>query len=123
MQYILDTNVVSELRKGERCNQNVRSWFQSELIPNGGAISVVSIREIRKGIELISGRDYEQAERLSKWLQQLKGDYADRILPVTTEIAEEWGRLNTSRPLPAVDSFNCCNCECAWPDTCYTKYV
>lgn len=104
MRYLLDTNVVSELRKGIRCNRAVAAWEQAELIPHGGAISVLTIGEIRKGIQLISQRDPQQAARLESWLRDLFRSFADRVLPVSVDVAEEWGRLNAMRPLPAVDS-------------------
>jgi toxin FitB len=104
MRYLLDTNIVSELRKGLRCDPAVAAWEQAELVPLGGAISVITIGEIRKGIELIAQRDPHQAIRLEAWLAGLCRDFANRILPVTIDVAEEWGRLNALRPLPAVDS-------------------
>ncbi len=104
MRYLLDTNVVSELRKGARCDPSVAAWEQAELTPYGGAISVLTIGEIRKGIDLIAHRDERQAARLEAWLTGLCRDFADRILPVSREVAEAWGRLNARRPLPAVDS-------------------
>ncbi len=104
MRYLLDTNIVSELRKGARCHTAVATWEKAELIPHGGAISVLTIGEVRKGIDLITNRDPQQAARLESWLTRLRRDFANRILPVSREVAEEWGRLNAHRPLPAVDS-------------------
>jgi predicted nucleic acid-binding protein len=104
MRYLLDTNIVSELRKRARCDPAVAAWEQAELIPYGGAISVITIGEIRKGIDLIARRDRQQAARLESWLAGLCQSFANRILPVSKEVAEEWGRLNALRPLPAVDS-------------------
>lgn len=104
MRYLLDTNIVSELRKGVRCDPAVAAWEQAELIPYGGAVSVLTIGEIRKGIQLISQRDQQQAIQLESWLTGLSRDFAGRILPVSRDVAEEWGRLNALRPLPAVDS-------------------
>jgi predicted nucleic acid-binding protein len=104
MRYLLDTNIVSELRKGPRCHPAVAAWEQAELIPYGGAISVLTIGEIRKGIDLIAHRDPQQAARLESWLAGLYRDFASRILPVSRDVAEAWGRLNALRPLPAVDS-------------------
>jgi len=104
MRYLLDTNVISELRKGNRCDPAVTAWEQAELIPFGGALSVITLGEIRKGIDLIAQRDPRQAAALDSWLQGINQQYGDRILPITREVAEEWGRLNAKRPLPAVDS-------------------
>jgi predicted nucleic acid-binding protein len=104
MRYLLDTNVISELRKGSRCNPAVAAWEQTELISQGGAISVITIGEIRKGIDLIAQRDQRQAASLATWLQGLGQQFASRILPITIDVAQEWGRLNAKRPLPAADS-------------------
>lgn len=104
MRYLLDTNIVSEFRKGLRCDPAVAAWEKAELIPQGGAISVITIGEIRKGIELIALRDPHQSARLESWLRGLYQRFDKRILPISAEIAEEWGRLNAKRPLPAMDS-------------------
>jgi len=104
MRYLLDTNIVSELRKGSRCDRSVAGWEQTELIPHGGAISVITIGEIREGVDLIAQRDSQQAARLESWLAGLCQSFANRILPVFTDVADRWGRLNAVRPLPAVDS-------------------
>jgi predicted nucleic acid-binding protein len=104
MRYLIDTNVLSELRKRTRCHPSVAAWEHTELAPHGGAVSVLTIGEIRKGIDLISQRDPQQASSLEFWLNGLLENFVDRILPITTEVALEWGRLNGLRPLPAVDS-------------------
>lgn len=104
MRYLLDTNVLSELRKGTRCDPGVAAWEKAELVPRQGAVSVIVLGEIRKGIELIAARDPLSGSRLESWFQGLCVAFVDRILPVTREIAEEWGRLNARRPLPAADS-------------------
>ncbi len=102
MSYLLDTNVVSEARKGERADPGVRTWLSSvrarELY-----ISVLVVGEIRQGIERLRRRDPAGAETFDAWLERLLRDYADRVVPVTAEIAEEWGRMNVPDPLPAVD--------------------
>ena len=104
MRYLLDTNVLSELRKGERCDPAVAAWVQTELVVYQGAVSVIALGEIRKGIERLKPRDPTAAARLEVWLQGLYRLFGERVLPITREIAEEWGRLNAQRPLPAVDS-------------------
>ena len=104
MLYLLDTNVLSELRKGPRCDPAVAAWERTELFVHKGAVSVIVLGEIRRGIELIALRDPVSGSRLESWFQGLCRNYSDRILPVTHEIAEEWGRLNARRPLPAADS-------------------
>ena len=104
MRYLLDTNIVSELRKGARCDPAVGAWERAELLPGGGAVSVLTIGEIRKGIDLLARRDPRQAAGLESWLVRLCETFADRVLPISDVVAQEWGRLNALRPLPAVDS-------------------
>ena len=66
-------------------------------------LSVLVIGEIRQGIERLQRRDPIQAQAYERWLGALRTEYADRILPVTEEVAEEWGRLNAIDPLPVID--------------------
>ena len=101
MSYLLDTNIVSEVRKA-RANQHVRAWFAS--VPGQSLyLSVLTVGEIRRGIERLRRHDPAQAAVFETWLATLRQRYADRLLPVTSEIAEEWGRLNVPDPLPTVD--------------------
>lgn len=104
MRYLLDTNILSELRKGERCDTAVAAWAQAELMLHQGAMSVIALGEIRKGIELITRRDPAAAANLNDWLDGLCARFGERILPISAQIADEWGRLNARRPLPAADS-------------------
>jgi predicted nucleic acid-binding protein len=99
--YILDTNVVSEVRK-RNGSQLVKDWVDISLGPTL-YLSAISVGEIRFGIELRRNRDPQQALVLERWLARLYQSFQDRIIPVTTDIAEEWGRLNRERPLPASD--------------------
>lgn len=101
MSFLLDTNVVSEARRATG-DANVREWFaatsSSELY-----LSVLVLGEIRQGIERLRRRDPTQARVLDAWLATLRERYGARLLPVTAEIADEWGRLNVPDSLPAVD--------------------
>ena len=102
MSYLLDTNVVSELRKGPRCDPGVASWFagiSSEEI----YLSALILGEIRKGVENIRRRDQAAAEALEGWFQELVATHSDRILPIDQAIAEQWGRFNVPDPLPVLD--------------------
>lgn len=102
MSYLLDTNVVSELRKRTRASAAVSSWF-ANVDSNDLFLSALVVGELRQGTERIRRRDPVAAERLERWLLALVESYADRILPVDQRIAELWGRLNVPDPLPAVD--------------------
>lgn len=99
--FLLDTNVISEARKAA-VNPNVRAWLESvsgvDLF-----LSVLVLGEIRQGIERLRARDPPEAAVFDAWLGTLKREYASRILPITPEIAEEWGRLNAPNRVPVVD--------------------
>ena len=90
MKYLLDTNVISELMK-VRPNDGVVTWL-SELDEDEVCISVVTITELRYGIErLATGK---RREILEAWLRKdLSGRFEGRILPVDFEVADAWGRL------------------------------
>ena len=101
MSYLLDTNIVSEARKGERANPGVVAWLSS--VRSGELyISVLVVGEIRQGVERLRRRDPAQAEAFDAWLERLLRDYAERVVPVNAEIAEEWGRMNVPDSLSAV---------------------
>jgi predicted nucleic acid-binding protein len=102
LSYLIDTNVLSELRKGERCDPNVSHWFAS-VDPEEVFLSVLAVGEIRNGIERIRRRDDRSARVLDTWLRKLLAEHSDRILPIDEAIAQEWGRLSGPDPLPVVD--------------------
>ena len=103
MPFLLDTNVLSELRKGARCDPSVTSWAARQSRETH-YLSALSLGEIRKGIELLRRKAPRDASALEDWLARLVGQYEGFILPVTPEIAETWGHLCARRPLPVIDS-------------------
>lgn len=101
MTFLLDTNVVSEIRK-QAPDAGVAGWFAS--VPADGLfISVLVVGEIRQGIERLARRDPAQADSFERWLSQLVDGYGDRLVPITAQIAQVWGRLNVPDPVPVVD--------------------
>lgn len=102
--YLLDTNVLSELRKEKRCDAGVRQWFE-ETAPEELFISVLVLGEIRQGIERIRLRDPVQARALEKWLLWIATEFHDRLLPVDEKVADQWGRLGSQQPVPILDAF------------------
>lgn len=101
MSFLLDTNVVSEIRK-RAPHPNVLGWFSS--VPASDLfLSVLVVGEIRQRVDRLARRDPAQAAVFEHWLKQLVAVYEDRIVPVTTEVAEVWGRLNVPDPVPVVD--------------------
>jgi toxin FitB len=101
MTYLVDTNVVSELRKTEP-DPNVLAWYggvtSAEIF-----VSALSIGEIRLGIERLRRKDGPRANLLEQWLHGLHTSYGDHIINVDAAVAEEWGRLNVPDPLPVID--------------------
>jgi toxin FitB len=99
---LIDTNVISELRKGDRADSAVTSWF-AKLADEEIFLSVLTLGEIRRGIEGIRRRDRKAAAALDSWFGRINEAHRDRIVPVDRAIAEEWGRMNVPNPLPAID--------------------
>ena len=102
MSLLLDTNIVSELRKGERADVRVREWFAT-VAEEDLHLSVLVIGELRRGIERVRSRDTRQAQALERWLQRLVRQHTNRILPVDQRIADEWGRFSARRSVAPVD--------------------
>jgi len=100
--FLLDTNVVSELRKKDRCELKVDAWAKS--VPrNTDYLSVLVIGELTRGAVLKRRNDPATADALEKWIERLKHLYGDRILPVSMEVAQAWGKLSAIRPIPPED--------------------
>jgi toxin FitB len=97
--YLVDTNVLSEARRG--CKE-ARIWLRS-IDPTTIYLSVITLGEIMKGIALKLRADTRAAAALTAWLEQLRRDHSDRILPITDGIALEWGRLAAARPRGMAD--------------------
>jgi predicted nucleic acid-binding protein len=103
LSYLIDTNVLSELRRKEPDPQVVR-WI-SQRPATTLHLSVLTLGELRKGIAALA--DGDRKSRLLDWLEvELTGFFAGRILPIDAATADQWGRLmaNAGRPLPAIDS-------------------
>jgi toxin FitB len=100
--FLLDTNVVSELRKGARADTGVRAWFDDHDTDQLW-LSVLVVGELRRGAELLRRRDNRAGKRLSDWLVGVTSEYGDRIVPITTEVCERWALLNVPDPLPVID--------------------
>ena len=102
--FLVDTNVISEIRKGRRSDANVGNWYAS-VDESHLFISSLTVGEIRKGIELARNRDdSSQAVTLETWLGTVLQRYADRILTVDSSVADTWGHISAIRPVPVVDA-------------------
>ena len=102
VKYLLDTNIISEIRKGPRCHPNVAAWY-SNIEEESLYLSVLVLGEIRKGIEGLRDRDAGKANELDLWLEQLQTSFQSQILPVDTAISQEWGRLSSLHTVPVID--------------------
>lgn len=103
MSLLLDTNVLSELRKGARANARLRAWFDGVSVDEI-YLSALVVGELRRGIELVRRRDTKQAATIERWLTRVTTDHAERILPVDGPVADQWGRLTAKQPGSVVDT-------------------
>ncbi|HED12552.1 MAG TPA: type II toxin-antitoxin system VapC family toxin [Gammaproteobacteria bacterium] len=103
--YLVDTNVISEIRKKLKANQGIRAFFK-KVIEDATPlfVSVVTVGELRRGVELVRYRgDVRQADQLDEWLDALLGKYQDNILDINQDIAQLWGKLRVPHPENAMD--------------------
>ncbi len=103
MSLLLDTNVISELRKGSKADPNVVDWYAG-VTEEEIHLSVLVVGELRRGVERLRERDSRQAGALERWLRQVLRDHAERILPVDFRVAERWGRLTAIRSGSVIDT-------------------
>ncbi len=103
--YLIDTNVVSEARKGARANRGVIDFYRRAI----GAgqrlyLSVVTLGELRRGVELVRHKgDFAQAERLERWLDEVLERSGSNLLGLDADAAQIWGRLRVPRPEHELD--------------------
>ncbi len=102
MSFLIDTNIISEIRKGDRCDAAVAAWWAG-VADDDLWLSAMVLGEIRKGVELARRRDPQKAAVLEAWLSDVVSGFGDRVLPVDASVAEEWGRMNAIRPVPVID--------------------
>ncbi len=103
MSYLIDTNVISEVRKGPRCDVHVSAWYAS-VAAEDIFLSTLVLGEIRKGVELARPRDPAKAAALERWLEMVKAAFQGRVLGIDDAVSDRWGRMNAIRPVPTIDS-------------------
>ena len=103
VKYLVDTNVISEIRKGARGHRQVLNWWNS-IHPSQIFLSVLAIGEIHRGIVGIRGKDLHQANHLEAWLDGLIQVFGNRLIPVDQRTALVWAEICTGRTLPIIDS-------------------
>lgn len=103
MSFLIDTNIISEVRKGARCNPGVARWW-ADVAEGDLWLSTLILGEIRKGVELARRRDQDKAAVLEAWLGEVVAGFGDRLLPVDAAVSDEWGRISAIRPVPVIDA-------------------
>lgn len=103
--YLVDTNVISEARKRQRANRGVLAFFRQAAKSDLDLyLSVVTVGELRRGVELVRHRgDERQAATLDAWLGTVLSDFAQSILPVDEDVGQLWGCLRVPHPEHALD--------------------
>jgi len=103
--YLVDTNVLSEIRKKKNANRGVTNFFKLAIKNEDSLyLSVITIGELRRGVELIRHRgDTRQANLLEKWLYVILTEYKDNILEIDEDIAQLWGKLRSPHHEHALD--------------------
>jgi toxin FitB len=102
VKFLVDTNVISEIRKRDRAHPNVIRWVAHTAVEEIGT-SVLVLAEIRRGIELKRRSDPEQGKSLDRWFSQMRARLGDRVLPIDEPVAEAWALLGIPNPLPLID--------------------
>lgn len=103
--YLVDTDVLSEVRKGPRADNGVRAFFDAARLADSLLfISVITLGEIRRGVARIRYRgDASQALLLERWLNELLLNFEDRVLPFDADCAQIWGQLRVPHPENPLD--------------------
>lgn len=105
MRYLIDTNVLSELRRPERADPRARAWAAG-VTPSQCAISVITVFEIERGIAQVERRDTEQARVLRRWFEgEVVERFRDRVLGIDGAVALRAARLHVPDPRPERDTF------------------
>jgi predicted nucleic acid-binding protein len=102
VSYLIDTNIISEVRKGKRCDKHVSAWYAS-IADDDLFLSTLVLGEIRKGVELARPRDAAKAVALERWLQEVETTFDGRVLGIDNAVSDQWGRMCAIRPVPVID--------------------
>jgi predicted nucleic acid-binding protein len=102
VSYLIDTNIISEVRKGARCDAHVAAWYAS-IADEDLYLSTLVLGEIRKGVELARLRDAGKAAALERWLREIEVAFAGRVLGIDNAVSDQWGRMSAVRPIPVID--------------------
>ncbi len=102
MRYLIDTNIISEVRKGAKCDARFSKWYAS-IADDDLFLSTLVLGEIRKGVELGRIRDRAKAIALERWPREIEAGFDGRVFGVDEAEADQWGRMSAIRPVPGID--------------------
>jgi predicted nucleic acid-binding protein len=102
VSYLIDTNIISEVRKGDRFDTNVAAWYAS-ITDDDLFLSTLVLGEIRRGVELARQRDRAKAAALEGWLREVEAAFEGRVLGIDNAVSDRWGRMSAIRPIPVID--------------------
>lgn len=102
MTWLIDTNIISEIRKGRRADPTVAHWW-NKVAEQDLFLSVLTLGEIRKGLDAVRLRDPTCAATLAAWLADITIAFGSRVLPVDGAVADIWGRISARRSVPVID--------------------
>ena len=103
--YLVDTDVISEIRKREKADPGVAAFFRQAVADDSALyLSAITVGELRRGVEIIRHRgDGDQADKLDQWLKLVLNEYSENVLPIDAEIGQIWGRLRVPHPESPLD--------------------
>jgi predicted nucleic acid-binding protein len=102
VSYLIDTNIISEICKGDRCDANVSAWYAS-ITDDDLFLSTLVLGEIRKDVELARQLDSAKAAALETWLREVEAAFGGRVLGIDNAVSDRWGRISAIRPIPVID--------------------
>jgi len=103
MTWLVDTNIISEIRKGSRCHPGVAAWW-SRVEERDLFLSVLTLGENRREIEGVRHRDPAKAAALERWLRDVSDAFGTRVIAVDLAVADVWGRMSAARSVPVIDA-------------------
>jgi predicted nucleic acid-binding protein len=102
VSYLIDTSIISEVRKDDRCDAKVAEWYAS-IADEDLFLSTLVLGEIRKGVELARPRDAGKATALERWLRDVEAAFGGRVLGIDNAVSDQWGRMSAIRTIPVID--------------------
>ena len=101
--FLIGTDIIRELSKGDRCDPGVAAWYAG-IDDDDLFLSVLVTGEIRRAIELARYRDRQPAVALERWLHEVERAFGDRILPIDARVADTWGKMTAIGTVDVIEA-------------------